>query len=169
MRSRIVVLMLVVSAGATACTEGIERGAEALGSRSPTIPPSPSVSISIPISPSASGTTSPPAEPGSPTGEPIFVKAPLPDDQILSPVVVRGVARTSSGSVLVRIVDATGMEVASMNVEVDCGAGCSGGFRVALAFFVEATQPGTVQVFEVGGGGTAKHLVEVPVTLVPGV
>jgi hypothetical protein len=167
MRSRIVVLMIVVSAGAVACTEGIERGAEALGSRSPTTPPAPSVSISV--SPSASGTTSPSAEPGSPTGEPIFVEAPLLDDQILSPVVVRGVARTSSGSVLVRIVDATGMEVASMNVEVDCGAGCSGGFRVALAFFVESTQPGTVQVFEVGDGGTAKHLVEVPVTLVPGV
>jgi hypothetical protein len=69
----------------------------------------------------------------------------------------------------VRVLDADGLELAAMNVDVSCGSGCRGEFRAELAFFVPVRQAGTVQVRVPDAEGAAADLVEVPVTLVPGV
>ena len=63
----------------------------------------------------------------------------------------------------------TDFHVEGTDVAVACGAGWEGVYRTQLAFFSPARQPGIVQVFEVGPGGSAEHLAEVDVTLVPGV
>lgn len=133
---------------AVACTGGIEGSTEALDSPSTT--PSPSASV-----PPSAGT--------------IVVRAPMPGDDVVSPVVVSGSARTASGEVLVRVLARDGTELAAMNAPIDCGDACRGTFRAALAFYAPSRQPGAVQVLEVGQGGSAEHLVEVPVRLVPGV
>ena len=98
-----------------------------------------------------------------------MIRTPRPDDDVFSPVVVSGTAISASGEVHVRVVAEDGTELAAMDVTIDCGAGCEGVFRTQLAFFAPARQPGIVQVFEVGPGGSAEHLAEVDVTLIPGV
>lgn len=142
------VAVLALALAATACTGGIEESTEALETPS--------------VTPSASA-------PASPSAGSIVVRAPRPDDDIISPVVVAGTARTAGGEVLVRVLARDGTELAAMNAPIDCGTGCRGTFRAELAFFAPSRQPGAVQVLEVGPGGAAEHLVEVPVRLVPGV
>ncbi len=98
-----------------------------------------------------------------------MVGSPLPGDPVISPVVVRGRAVSADGHVLVRVLDADGNELSVMNAPISCGVDCRGVFRVPMAFFAPAQGPGTVEVYELGPGGEPSHLVEVPVTLVPGV
>ena len=162
MRARAAVLAMTMAVVAAGCTQGLREGARALST--PSTSASPSASVSPPVSPSSSPTV---PEPGK--GKPIVVQSPLEGDQILSPVVVRGEAESATGAVAVRILDAEGNDLAAMNADISCGAGCRGVFRAALAFFVQAEQDGTVQVWEPGSGGMAEHLVVVPVSLVPGV
>ncbi|HEU4356622.1 MAG TPA: Gmad2 immunoglobulin-like domain-containing protein [Actinomycetota bacterium] len=139
---------VALALAAAACTGGIEESTEALDTPSPTR--------------SAAATASPSA--GS-----IVVRAPMPGDDILSPVVVTGTARSGNGEVLVRILARDGTELAAMNAPIDCGDTCRGTFRATLAFYAPSRQQGAVQVLEVGPGGSALHLVEVPVRLIPGV
>lgn len=141
-------VVLALAFAAAACTGGIEESTEAL--ETPSVTPSASASV-------------------SPSAGSIVVRAPRPDDDILSPVVVTGTARTVTGEVLVRVLARDGTELAAMSVPIDCGEGCRGTFRAELAFFAPSRQPGAVQVLEVGQGGSAEHLTEVPVRLVPGV
>ncbi|GBC86214.1 hypothetical protein HRbin12_00200 [bacterium HR12] len=107
------------------------------------------------------------ATPLAPRGD-IRIRSPLAGDDVLSPVVVRGVASSESGEVLVRVVDAAGTELAAMEVPIGCGAGCRGRFEARLAFYVPSRSPGTVQALEVAADGTVLQAAEVPVTLVPG-
>jgi len=165
-RVRTCVLVLLLPLMATvACTEGLQQGEEAL--RSPSV----SSSGEPPVSESATAppTTEPPTE-----GERIVLERPVPDSEILSPVLVRGTASVSSGRVAVRVLDAGRMELAAIVVDVSCGADCRGTFEAQLAFFVPSRQEGTVEVSEVGPPGSgaeggSPRPVEVPVTLVPGV
>jgi len=148
-----------------ACTEGLQQGEEALRSPSVSSSGEPSVSESATAPP----TTEPPTE-----GERIVLERPVPDSEILSPVLVRGTASAASGRVTVRVLDAGGMELAAMVVDVSCGVDCRGTFEAQLAFFVPSSQEGTVEVSEVGppeagAEGEPARPVEVPVTLVPGV
>jgi Immunoglobulin-like domain of bacterial spore germination len=144
-RPLVVVSLALVAA---ACTGGVQESTEALET------PSVTRSASATITPSA----------GS-----IVVRAPRPGDDIVSPVVVSGTASTTDGEVLVRVLARDGTELAAVNASIDCGGGCRGTFRAVLAFFAPSRQPGAVQVLEVGPGGSAEHLVEVSVRLVPGV
>ena len=163
MRRPILVLALTLTPlVATACTGGIEETADVLRSAGAT----PSVSVSA--SPSSSISASPSGSP-SPTEAPIVVRTPRQGDDVLSPVIVSGRAVSASGTVLVEVLDAQGMEIAAMNAQIDCGAFCRGAFSARLAFFVPERQSGTIQVFEVGPGGSTEHLAEVEVSLVPGV
>ncbi len=146
MRASIVLLMLLA-----ACTRGLGETAETLRAL-----PTPSAT------PSPAGVA-----PGATVGS-ILISAPLPDDGVRSPVVVTGTARTSDGAVLVRVLDAAGMELAATAADLDCGPACRGSFRAPIAFFVERRQPGVVQVAEVDPDGTVLQLSEVRVTLVPG-
>lgn len=137
-----------------ACTGGLERGAEAI-SRSPT----PSVAP-------APGTT---AATGSTRDRTIVVRSPQSGDEVVSPVEVSGTADVFEATVSISILDANGVPLASTSTSASCGSGCRGTYATSIAFFVEARQPGTIQVFERSAeDGTAQHLVEVPVTLVPG-
>jgi len=135
-----------------ACTRGLERAAEVLQS----------------VSPSGAGVPSPSATASPVPSGTIRIRAPHEGDDVLSPVVVRGVAATEGGEVLVRVLDAQGVELAAMNAEIGCGAGCRGRFEARLAFYVPERQAGAVQALEIGPGGIVTQLAEVPVTLVPG-
>jgi hypothetical protein len=135
-----------------ACTAGIERSAEVLRSAPP----------------GAEVTASPSHGPSPVPSGTIRILVPHEEDDVLSPVPIRGVAATEQGRVLVRVVDAHGTELSAMNVEIGCGAGCRGRFEARLAFYVPVRQAGAVQALEIGPGGVVVQLAEVPVTLVPG-
>lgn len=148
--------LLVVTLGAlTACTGGLDRVTDVLAS-----PPSPAPSVS----------TSPSAPGPSPTRRPaIVVESPLPGDELLSPITVRGTANVFEANVSIRILDATGEVLAAINTTASCGSGCRGAFSSPLAFFTPVRQPGTIEVFEVSAqDGTAIDVVSIPITLVPG-
>jgi len=155
-----IAVYLVLLTTAVACSSGIEQGGRALRS------------VASPSRTATSPTASPSAEPSSqtpPEGPAIEVERPRPDTQVLSPTLVRGTAVTASGQVSVRILDTDGTELAAIIVEVDCGAGCRGGFEAQLAFFVPSARRGTVRVSEPGPDADASRPVEVSVTLIPGV
>ena len=154
-RVRLAVWVLVL-ATASGCSQGLERGGEALRTppRSTAVAPSPTPTASIGSTDGRGG---------------IRVERPRPDAEIFSPVLVRGMAATTSGQVAVRILDQDGTELAATNVEVTCGADCRGAFETQLAFFVRSSRPGTVQVFEPDPDGQIRRVVEVAVTLIAGV
>ncbi len=158
-RTTIWVLVLATTA---ACSQGLEAGEEALRTPPPSTSatPSPTSTQSLAPTPNA-GTTA--------AGGSIEVERPRPDAEVFSPVLVRGTAETTSGQVGIRILDEAGAELAAANVEVACGTDCRGAFETQLAFFVQSTRPGTVEVFELRPDGQVGEAVEVAVTLIPGV
>ncbi len=155
-RHTLALVLITIALVTSACTSGIEQVADVLAS--------PSATSTVSISP-----TRTPIAPSSPAEAPIVVRTPRPGDDVLSPIVVSGSAISATGEILIDVLDAEGMELAAMSVRIDCGASCRGRFRARLAFYVPTSQSGTVEVSEVGSGGSTEHLVEVDVTLVPGV
>lgn len=155
-------VLVLLLAAAPACTRGYE---EAAGALDPSGGPSPAPSTTPSAAQGPSGSPRPSTVPGT---APIVVRAPFEGDVVRSPLVVSGSALSGSGEVIVRIIGADRSELASTSTPVDCGAECRGRFRVALAFYTAGIQPGAIQVFELGSGGSIDHLVEVPVTLTPG-
>ena len=105
-----------------------------------------------------------------PTAPPVIVvESPLPGDELVSPITVRGKADVFEGRVNVRILDASGQVLAAINIRASCGSGCRGAFSTPLAFFTPMRQPGTIEVFEGSAqDGSAVNLVSIPITLVPG-
>jgi len=160
-RRRVLSLVLLVLA-APACTSGFEQAADLLEPPADGSPPvvTPAVSPAGPDA-SSSGTV--------PGIAPIQIRAPIEGDDVLSPLVVSGTAVSATGEIVVRVIGADRSELASVTATIDCGMSCRGRFRVALAFYTPERQGGAVQAFEVGSAGSIDHLVEVPVTLVPGV
>jgi Immunoglobulin-like domain of bacterial spore germination len=162
-RARLLGIAILVTALAAACSSGVERASEALGT-TPTAtahPTSPD--------PTASGSSATSTTPTPAMGRAIVVESPLPGDQVISPAVVRGRAVSADGHVVVRVLDVDGNELSAMNAPISCGVNCRGVFRVPMAFFAPAQGPGTIQIYELGPDGEPAHVVEVPVTLVPGV
>jgi hypothetical protein len=149
-------IWVLVLATASGCSQGLDRGGEALRT-----PPRSTAAAPGPTPTGSSGSTD--ARGG------VRVERPQPDAEIFSPALVRGTATTTSGQVAIRILDEDGTELAAANVEVSCGADCRGAFETQLAFFVPSRRRGTVQVFEPDPDGRIRRLVEVPVTLIPGV
>jgi hypothetical protein len=158
-RRAFTVLLVLVGA---ACTRGIDEGSEVLNT--PSTAPTTPAPATVSASPSVSAT---PTE--SDARASIAVRAPRRGSEIWSPVLVRGVAVTASGRVIVRVLDTGGAELAAMEVDVSCGAGCRGTFEAQLAFFVPSAGAGTVRVAEVAPGGEEGVPVDVRVTLIPGV
>jgi len=161
--ARLLVLVSVLLVSAS-CTRGYE---EAAGVLDPSDSASPTAAVTF--FPNGSGWPAGPAGTSLPRGPtPIQVRTPVEGDDVRSPLVVSGTAISSTGEVVVRVIGADRLELASTRAPIDCGATCRGGFRVTLAFYTAGPQQGAVQVFELGSDGSADHLVEVPVTLALG-
>jgi hypothetical protein len=148
-RMKILAAALVLGLAATGCT-GADRATEALS-------PSPPASVR---SPSSGTSPSPPGEPS------IVIETPFVNGQVANPVSITGTADVLDASLVVRVLDGDGHELAATVVEASCGDGCLGTFAAELFFFVERPQRGTVEVSGVSGdGGPAR--ASVPVLLVP--
>lgn len=140
--------------------------------------------------PRQGGTAPPPAE-MTPTPTPTSTPDPAPDPSIPgppwtapeqaielfspvaqapyhSPIELIGFSRTFEGSVVVRLRDESGEEIALRNVQ---GGSVDGFdfFHSYLRFFVNEQQNGTIEVFEISAqDGSEIHKVTVPVILLPG-
>ena len=144
----IIVAVVVLGLAATGCT-GADRATEAL-------------SLSPPASVPSSSSTSPTA-----AGEPsIAIETPFVNGEVANPVSITGTADVLDASLVVRVLDGDGHELAATVVEASCGDGCLGTFAAELFFFVERRQRGTVEVSGVSGDG-GPAAASVPVILVP--
>jgi hypothetical protein len=144
----ILVAAVVLGLAATGCTAA-DRATEALST-------SPPASVRSP-SPGTSPT---------PTGEPsIAIETPFVNEEVASPVSITGTADVLDASLTVRVLEGDGDELAAMVVEASCGDGCLGTFAAELFFFVERSQPGTIEVTGVSGDGDPA-VASVPVILV---
>jgi hypothetical protein len=115
------------------------------------------------------GTTSPTSVPTDGAKPAIVVKQPASGDEIASPVTISGTADVFEATVHVRILDRFDFEVAARFTTATCGSGCRGDFSTELSFFVEKTQEGTVEVFELSAeDGSPINVVTIPVVLVAG-
>ena len=149
-RMKILVAAVVLGLAATGCT-GADRATEALS-------PSPPASVRSP-SPGTSPT---------PTGEPsIVIETPFVNGELANRVSITGTADVLDASLVVRVLDEDGYELAATVVEASCGDGCMGTFAAELFFFVERSQRGTVEVSGVSGDG-GPAVASVPVILVSG-
>jgi Immunoglobulin-like domain of bacterial spore germination len=69
-------------------------------------------------------------------------------------------------TVSLRLLDASGREIATRFTTATCGSGCRGSWSVSVPYRVGRTQRGTVQVYEVSAqDGSRQHVVNVPVML----
>jgi hypothetical protein len=96
----------------------------------------------------------------------IAIETPFVDGEIGSPVSVTGTAEVVDAALTVRVLGEDGNELAAIVVRASCGDGCRGTFGTQLFFFIERTQPGTIEVSGVGGDGE-RALASVPVVLFP--
>jgi hypothetical protein len=96
----------------------------------------------------------------------IAIETPFVDGEVGSPVSVTGTAEVVDAALTVRVLDEDGSELAAIVVRASCGDGCRGTFGTELFFFIERTQPGTIEVSGVGGDGE-RALASVPVVLFP--
>ena len=97
----------------------------------------------------------------------IVVSDPVVGQRVTSPVTVAGTANVFEATVTLRLLDASGREIATRFTTATCGSGCRGTWSVSVPFRVGRTQRGTVQVFQVSAeDGSATHIVNVPVVLV---
>jgi hypothetical protein len=96
----------------------------------------------------------------------IAIETPFVDGEIGSPVSVTGTAEVVDAALTVRVLGEDGNELAAIVVRASCGDGCRGRFGTELFFFIERTQPGTIEVSGVGGDGD-RALASVPVVLFP--
>jgi hypothetical protein len=99
---------------------------------------------------------------------PIVVTSPYIGAAVTSPVTVSGTANVFEATVSIRILDASGAEIATAFTTATCGTGCRGSYSTPVRFAVDRAQPGTIQVYEVSAeNGSRIHVVDIPVTLSP--
>jgi hypothetical protein len=96
----------------------------------------------------------------------IAIETPFVDGEVGSPVSVTGTAEVVDAALTVRVLGEDGNELAAIVVRASCGDGCRGRFGTELFFFIERKQPGTIQVYGIGGDGE-RALASVPVVLFP--
>ncbi|MEK8105911.1 Gmad2 immunoglobulin-like domain-containing protein [Micromonospora sp. M12] len=100
---------------------------------------------------------------------PIVVTSPVPGERVVTPLVVTGTATVFEATVSVRVLDATGREVATGFGTASCGTGCRGGYRVVVGWRTAREQQGTIEVYEVSArDGSRINTMAVPVLLGPG-
>jgi hypothetical protein len=121
-------------------------------------------------SPTSEPTVEPSPEPSDGAEPAIVVQTPAAGDEIVSPVTVAGTADVFEATVSIRILDASGEELAAAFATATCGTGCRGKYSAEVFFFTEERQDGTIEVFESSAAdGSPLNLVSVPVVLVPGI
>jgi hypothetical protein len=103
--------------------------------------------------------------------EPIVVETPSAAEAtegLQSPITIAGTANVFEATVSVRILDDSGNIVGEGFTSATCGSGCRGDFALDLAFDVETSESGVIEVYsESAETGEPMHMVEVPVTLLP--
>jgi immunoglobulin-like protein involved in spore germination len=130
----------------------------------------PSGSPTTSVSPTAEPTGEPSPEPSNGARPPIVVRAPVAGDEVGSPVTVAGSADVFEATVSIRILDASGQELAATFTTATCGTGCRGRYSEEVFFFTEDRQDGTIEVFESSAeDGSPLNVVRIPVVLVPGI
>ena len=96
----------------------------------------------------------------------IVVTSPAIGRRVTGPVTVAGTANVFEATVSIRILDRSGVPLATTFTTATCGTGCRGDYSTAVGFRVPAEQPGTVQVYMVSPeDGSPTHVVDIPVTL----
>lgn len=96
----------------------------------------------------------------------IAIETPFVDGDVGTPVSVTGTADVVDAALTVRVLGEDGEELAAIVVTASCGNGCRGTFATELSYFVERSQPGTIEVTGVGTDGDPA-LASVPVVLFP--
>jgi Immunoglobulin-like domain of bacterial spore germination len=96
----------------------------------------------------------------------IAIETPFVDGEVGSQVSVTGTADVVDAALTVRVLGEDGDELAAIVVTASCGDGCRGTFATELSYFVERSQPGTIEVTGVGTDGDPA-LSSVPVVLFP--
>jgi hypothetical protein len=96
----------------------------------------------------------------------IAIETPFVDGDVGTPVSVTGTADVVDAALTVRVLGEDGVELAAIVVKASCGDGCRGTFATELSYFVERSQPGTIEVTGVGTDGDPA-LSSVPVVLFP--
>lgn len=96
----------------------------------------------------------------------IVVSDPVVGQRVSSPVTVAGTANVFEATVSLRLLDASGREIATRFTTATCGSGCRGSWSVSVPYRLSRTQSGTVEVYEVSAkDGSRQHVVNVPVML----
>lgn len=96
----------------------------------------------------------------------ILIEAPIVGQRVGTPVTVSGTADVFEATVTVRVLDASGHEIARTFTQASCGTGCRGTYSASLAYHVGSTQSGTVEVFDASAkDGSPENVVDIPVTL----
>ena len=93
----------------------------------------------------------------------ISIETPFVDGEVGSRVSVTGTADVVDAALTVRVLGEDGEELAAIVVTASCG---NGTFATELSYFVERSQPGTIEVTGVGTDGDPA-LASVPVVLFP--
>ena len=96
----------------------------------------------------------------------IAIETPFVDGEVGSQVSVTGTADVVDAALTVRVLGEDGEELAAIVVTASCGDGCRGTFATEFSYFVERSQPGTIEVTGVGTDGDPA-LASVPVVLFP--
>ncbi len=96
----------------------------------------------------------------------ILVSRPAIGARVPATVTVAGSADVFEAALTVRVINARGRLLARRHILATCGTGCRGHYSVAIAYSVLRAQPGTIVIFDSGGGSVAHpHIVRVPVRL----
>jgi Sporulation and spore germination/Immunoglobulin-like domain of bacterial spore germination len=100
---------------------------------------------------------------------PILVTSPALNQEVGSPVVLRGSANVFEANVGIEILDENGDMLAQTFTTATCGTGCRGTFRARVAYDVDTAQDGTIVLHDddAAGTGTFPNEVRIPVRLLP--
>jgi Sporulation and spore germination/Immunoglobulin-like domain of bacterial spore germination len=99
----------------------------------------------------------------------ILVLSPALEQNVESPVLIRGTANVFEANVGIQVLDENGKVLVETFTTATCGTGCRGTFRIAVPFKVGHAQEGTIVVHDddAAGTGTFPHEVRIPVALLP--
>lgn len=98
----------------------------------------------------------------------IVVDTPAPNTTVTSPVTISGDADVFEANVSISILGPDMEEIATDFATATCGTGCRGTFEKDVAFAVDSSQEGWIEVYESSAeDGSHQHVVLIPVILEP--